>query len=108
MLKYGAEYDALKPEQQKDILDHYRIGTYIFPRPGEQAVPKRSSRYYLPQAYRVYRWSAVPLAGVYWAGWRWLPSGYVRDAWTNVPVVIAVLLISVFALPRLLKLWDVK
>ncbi len=106
MLKYGAEYEALNPEQQRDILDHYRVGNYIFPRPPEQVTPKQSLRQYLPWAYRIYVWGVPLLALLYWAGWHWLPSGYMRTAWTNVAVVIPVVLVSMLTLPMLLKLWN--
>ncbi len=106
VFKYGAEYDALTPEQQKDILDHYRVGTYAFPRPPEQSGPGLSNRHYVQRAVTVYRWCAVPLFLVYAAGWRWLPQGLARDAWTNLPVVLAVSFATAFALPILLKLWN--
>ncbi len=106
MLKYGAVYEALNPEQQKDILDHYRVGNYIFPRPADQVSRSHSTREYLPQAVRIAAWSLPPLALLYWAGWHWLPSGYLRSAWTNVPVVIFVVLIFMLSLPTLLKRWN--
>ncbi len=106
MLKYGAEYEALDPEQQKDILDHYRVGNYIFPRPAEQVLRTHSTREYLPQAFRIAGWSLPPLALLYWAGWHWLPSGYLRAAWTDVPVVIFAVLAFMLSLPTLLKRWN--
>jgi hypothetical protein len=42
---------------------------------------------------------------VYWLGWKLLPQGYARDAWTNGPVVLYWLSLLIIAMPQIIRMW---
>ena len=103
-LRYGAEFDQLTPDQQHDILSRYQVGTYLFPftpNPDQRRHEEASTL----QAHRLLRRALVPLLAVYWAGWQWIPAGYLRACWTNAPIVLGTLIAVVLGLPHLLHLW---
>jgi hypothetical protein len=104
MLEYGMEFEKLGDVQQKEILDRYRVGTYLleyFPDEFEAAQERESHM----RSYDVLRWLLPVLAVVYWVGWRLLPEGVVRAAWTDGPVVLTWVLLLVLALPQLIRMW---
>ena len=103
-LRYGAEFDALTPGQQHDILSRYQVGTYLLPNTPSLA-EQHSEQAATLRAHRILRRALIPFLAVYWAGWQWLTPGYLRACWTNAPIVLGVLIALVLGLPRLLHLW---
>ena len=104
MLEHGAEFEKLGQAEQKDLLKRYRVGTYLmgyFPDEYEEARERESHL----RSYGVLRWLLPILAAVYWVGWRVLPDGGIRAAWTDGPVVLFWVLLLVLALPQILQLW---
>jgi hypothetical protein len=102
--EYGVEFKRLGEAQQKEILQGYRVGTYLlgyFPDELEEARERESYQ----RAYGVLKWLLPVLAVIYWAGWRVLPEGRVRAGWTDGPVVLAWVLLLVLALPQMLRMW---
>jgi hypothetical protein len=104
MVEYGVEFEQTTPTQQKDLLARYRVGTFLLgdcPDEYEEAQERES---YL-RAYGVLRVLLPGIAVVYWMGWRLLPEGSVRAAWTDGPVVLTWVSLLVLAMPQLLRMW---
>lgn len=104
MVEYGVEFERLGEPQQKELLKRYRVGTYLlnyFPDEYEHA---RELDWHM-RAYAVLRWLLPAMVMIYWAGWRLLPEGGVRAAWTNGPVVLFWVFLLVLALPQILQMW---
>jgi hypothetical protein len=104
MHEYGVEFEQTTPAQQKDLLNRYRVGTFLlgyFPDEYEEAQERESHL----RAYEVLRFLLPAIAVLYWLGWRLLPVGGVRAAWTNGPVVLTWLILFVLALPQMLRMW---
>lgn len=57
------------------------------------------------RAYGVMRWLLPVLAVGYWAGWRLLPVGRMRERWTDGPVVMVWVLLLVLAMPQIVRMW---
>jgi hypothetical protein len=105
MSEYGVEFEQTTPAQQKDLLKRYRVGTYLlgyFPDEYEEAQERESHL----RAYEMLRFLLPAIAVLYWLGWRLLPEGGVRAAWTNGPVVLTWLILFVLALPQMLRMWS--
>jgi hypothetical protein len=104
MVDYGIGFERTTAAQQKDLLARYRVGTYLlgyFPDELEEARERDSYQ----RAYAVLRVLLPAIAVVYWVGWKLLPPCYLRDAWTDGPVVMAWLLLLVVALPQIIRMW---
>jgi len=104
MAEYGAEFDQTTPAQQSDLLQHYRIGMFpinSYPDEYEDAQERES---YL-RAYNVLRVFLPSIAVLYLLGWYLLPDGSVRAAWTNGPAILTWVVLSVLALPQLIRMW---
>jgi hypothetical protein len=104
VVEHGVEFERLGDTEQKELLNRYRVGTYLLGNlPDERdGVQEREARH---EAYEVMRWLLPLLAVIYWAGWRLLPEGRVRECWTDGPVVLAWVLLLVLALPQILQMW---
>jgi hypothetical protein len=104
MVEHGVEFERLGEGEQKDLLKRYRVGTYLlgdYPDEYEAALEREAHL----RAYGVMRWLLPVLAVVYWAGWRLLPVGGMRDRWTDGPVVLTWVLLLVLALPQIVRMW---
>jgi hypothetical protein len=104
MNEYGVEFEQATEAQQKNLLKRYRVGTYLlnyFPDEYEEA---REREAYL-RAYAFLRFLLPAIAALYWLGWKLLPEGDVRAAWTNGPAILTWLILFVLALPQMLAMW---
>jgi hypothetical protein len=104
MVEHGVEFERLGEGEQKDLLKRYRVGTYLLgDYPDEyEAAQEREAHL---RAYGVMRWLLPVLAVVYWAGWRLLPLGRMRERWTDGPVVLTWVLLLVLAMPQMVRMW---
>jgi hypothetical protein len=104
MREYGVEFEQATEAQQKSLLSRYRVGTYVygyFPDEYEETQERESHQ----RAYGVLRVLLPSVVAIYWLGWKLLPDGYARNAWTNGPVVLYWLSLLVIALPQIIRLW---
>jgi hypothetical protein len=104
MNEYGVEFEQATEAQQKDLLKRYRVGTYLlnyFPDEYEEMQQRESYQ----QAYSTLRILLPSGVVVYWLGWKLLPQGYARDAWTNGPVVLYWLSLLIIAMPQIIRMW---
>lgn len=104
MREYGVEFEQASEAQQKSLLSRYRVGTYLYgycPDEYEETQERESHQ----RAYAALRVILPSVVVVYWIGWKLLPEGYARAAWTNGPVVLYWLSLLVIALPQIIRLW---
>jgi hypothetical protein len=105
MADYGVEFERTTASQQRDLLDHYRVGTYPL-NAYEDEYEEAKDREAHWRAYNVLRVLLPALAVLYWLGWRLLPEGNVRTAWTNGPVVFTWTIILILAMPQIIRMWS--
>ena len=104
MNEYGVVFEQASEAQQKSLLSRYRVGTYVYgycPDEYEETQERESHQ----RAYAVLRVLLPSVVAIYWLGWKLLPDGYARAAWTNGPVVLYWLSLLVIALPQIIRLW---
>ncbi len=104
MLEYGMEFEQLGQEEQKSILRHYRVGTYLldyFPDERQREVERDAH----VRANGIIRILLPGISLLYLAGWKLLPEGILRAGWTDAPVVFAWIGLLVVALPQIIQMW---
>jgi hypothetical protein len=117
MEEYGVEYEQTTPAQQTDLLrlarhrrqrvparPYYRVGAYLL-RYHPDEYDNARERESLQRTHSILRVLLPSVVVVYWLGWKLLPEGYARAAWTNGPVVLFWLSLLVIALPQIIRLW---
>jgi hypothetical protein len=104
VLKYGVEFEKLAEAQQKEILERFRVGTYLLNYFPDEFDKAREAQAHL-RAYDVMKLLLPSIILVYWTGWRLLPNGQFRAGWTNGPVVLSWVLLLVLALPQMIQMW---
>jgi hypothetical protein len=102
--EFGVGFERTTPSQQRELLDHYRVGTFPLNSYPDEYDAARVREAHL-RAYDVLRLLLPALAVLYWIGWRVLPKGNVHTAWTNGPVVLTWLVLLVLALPQIISMW---
>jgi hypothetical protein len=119
MAEYGVEFEQTTPSQQTELLRlsrhrrqrvkerrYYRVGAYLLRYHPDEYDEAREHESHL-RAHEILRLVLPAVAVVYWLGWRLLPEGGVRHAWTNGPVVLTWVMLFVLALPQILRMWTV-
>ena len=106
VLKYGAEYEALNAEQQADILSHYRVGNYLFPHPANEGTQYKPAARDVAHARRLLGIALAPTALLHGAAWHWLNRAPLDAAWVGVAAFMLVAVVALFAVPRILLLWN--
>lgn len=117
MEEYGVEFEQTTPAQQTYLIKrsrhdrqrtqerpYYCAGTYTLSRYPDEYEEARQRETHL-RAYSILRVLLPSAIVVYWLGWKLLPQGYTRDAWTNGPVVLYWLSLLIIALPQIIRMW---
>lgn len=104
MNEYGVEFEQATEAQQKSLLSRYRVGTYVYGYYPDEYEEMRQ-RECQQRAYAILRALLPSVVAVYWLGWKLLPQGHARDAWTNGPVVFYWVSLLVIALPQMIRMW---
>ena len=104
MLEHGVEFEKLRDSERKDLLRRYQVGTYLLNNYPDELQAAQEAEAHL-RAYGLLKVLLPAFVVVYWAGWIWLPSGRLREGWTDAPLVMTWVMLLILALPHMVRMW---